>query len=127
MVITPPDIVIDHHITNDAFGTLNLVDPAAVATASVLDPVICARGVLTITAPIGANLITGLVTDTLGFRTSNTTPEAFRQAADILELGVDMSTLYFRSLVRHTFHGQPNTGAQVSPAFSAPTGSLGLR
>jgi phosphoesterase RecJ-like protein len=97
-----PDIVIDHHITNDAFGTLNLVEPEAVATASVLIRHMRTWG-LTITAPIGANLITGLVTDTLGFRTSNTTPEALRQAADILELGVDMSTLYFRSLVRHTF------------------------
>ena len=97
-----PDIVIDHHLTNAAFGTLNLIDPEAVATASVLIRHMRAWG-LTMTAPIGANLITGLVTDTLGFRTSNTTPEALRQAADILELGVDMSTLYFRSLVRHTF------------------------
>jgi len=108
-----PDIVIDHHITNDAFGTLNLIDPQAVATASVLARYMPSWG-LDITAPIGANLITGLVTDTLGFRTSNTTPEALRQAADILELGVDMSELYFRSLVRHTFPATKYWGAGLT-------------
>jgi bifunctional oligoribonuclease and PAP phosphatase NrnA len=108
-----PDIVIDHHITNDAFGTMNLIEPQAVATASVLIRHMPAWG-LTITTPIGANLITGLVTDTLGFRTSNTTPEVLRQAADILELGVDMSALYFQSLVRHTFPATKYWGAGLT-------------
>ena len=108
-----PDIVIDHHITTDPFGTLNMVEPEAVATASVLTRYMPAWG-LTITVPIAANLLTGLVTDTLGFRTANTTPEALRQAADLLELGVDMSTLYFRSLVRRTFSGAKYWGVGLS-------------
>jgi len=108
-----PDIVIDHHLTNDAFGELNLIDPTAVATASVLARYMPAWG-LVITAPIGANLMTGLVTDTLGFRTSNTTPEALRQAADLLELGVDLSNLYFRSLVSHTFQASKYWGAGLA-------------
>ena len=97
-----PDIVIDHHSTNDAFGTLNLIEPEAVATASVLMRFMRAWG-LNISASIADNLMTGLVTDTLGFRTANTSPESLRQAADLLELGADMSTLYFLSLVRRTF------------------------
>jgi len=109
----PPEIVIDHHVTNDAFGTLNLIDPAAVATASVLARYMPSWG-LTITAPIGANLITGLVTDTLGFRTSNVTPEALRQAADLLELGVDLSTLYYRSLVQHSYKATKYWGAGLA-------------
>lgn len=108
-----PDIVIDHHITTEPFGTLNLVEPEAVATASVLTRHMRTWG-LTITAPIAANLMTGLVTDTLGFRTSNTTSEALRQAAELLDLGVDMSTLYFRSLVRRTFSGAKYWGAGLT-------------
>ena len=69
-----PDIVIDHHSTTEAFGELHLIDPQAAATASVLARFMPTWG-LTITAPIAANLLTGLVTDTLGFRTSNTSPE----------------------------------------------------
>jgi len=61
-----------------------LVDPQAAATASVL-----ARNMhnwdLVIT-PHCCQPVTGLVTDTLGFRTSNTTPEVLRQAADLIEL-----------------------------------------
>ena len=108
-----PDIIIDHHITTEPFGILNLVEPEAVATASVLTRHMHEWG-LTITTPIAANLITGLVTDTLGFRTSNTTPESLRQAADLLELGVDMSTLYHRSLVRRTFVEAKYWGAGLS-------------
>ncbi|MFH1524887.1 MAG: bifunctional oligoribonuclease/PAP phosphatase NrnA [Chloroflexota bacterium] len=108
-----PDIVIDHHLTNEPFGTLNLVEPEAVATASVLTRYMREWG-LTITPPIAANLITGLVTDTLGFRTSNTTPEALRQAADLLEIGADLSMLYFRSLVRRTFPAAKYWGAGLN-------------
>jgi phosphoesterase RecJ-like protein len=108
-----PDIVIDHHVTTEPFGTLNLVEPEAVATASVLTRHM-PRWNLVITVPIAANLITGLVTDTLGFRTANTTPESLRQAADLLELGVNMSSLYFRSLVRRTFSGARYWGTGLS-------------
>jgi phosphoesterase RecJ-like protein len=97
-----PDIIIDHHVTTQDFGTLNLVEPAAVATASVLADHMPEWG-LVITAPIASNLITGLVTDTLGFRTSNTTPGSLRQVAHLMEIGADLSQLYYRSMVRRTF------------------------
>ena len=108
-----PDIIIDHHVTAEGFGTLNLIEPEAVATASVLTRHMREWG-LTITMPIAANLITGLVTDTLGFRTSNTSPESLRQTADLMELGVDMSALYYRSLVRRTFVEAKYWGAGLS-------------
>jgi len=110
---SPPDIVIDHHVTTEAFGTLMLVEPNAVATASVLTRGMPLWG-LAITPPIASNLITGLVTDTLGFRTANTTPEALHQTADLLALGVDMSKLYYHSLVRRTFAGAKYWGAGLS-------------
>jgi phosphoesterase RecJ-like protein len=108
-----PDIIIDHHITADPLGELNLVEPEAVATASVLIRHMTEWG-LTITCPIAANLMTGLLTDTLGFRTSNVTPEALRQAADLLELGVDMSSLYHLSLVRRTYPAAKYWGSGLS-------------
>ena len=108
-----PDIIIDHHVTGEAFGTLNLVEPEAVATASVLTRHMHEWGLI-ITAPIAANLITGLITDTLGFRTSNTTSEALRQTADLLDLGVDMGSLYYRSLVRRTYPAAKYWGAGLT-------------
>src|SRR5258706_12411820 len=73
-----PDINIDHHITNERFGELNQIEPEAVATAAILTNTLPEWGV-TITPAVAAALATGIVTDTLGFRTSNTTPAALRQ------------------------------------------------
>ncbi|MFH1907475.1 MAG: DHH family phosphoesterase [Chloroflexota bacterium] len=97
-----PDINIDHHITNELFGALNLIDPDAVATSSILFRHLPEWGYM-ITRPVAANLVTGIVTDTLGFRTTNTTPESLRQVAALMELGVDMTDLYYRGLVRRSF------------------------
>jgi phosphoesterase RecJ-like protein len=48
-------------------------------------------------------LLTGLITDTLGFRTSNMTPQAFRQAAELMEKGANIPDLYYRALVSRSF------------------------
>lgn len=97
-----PDINIDHHITNELFGALNLIEPDAVATSSILFRHLPEWGYM-ITQPVAVNLVTGIVTDTLGFRTTNTTPESLRQVAALMELGVDMTELYYRGLVRRSF------------------------
>jgi len=100
--IGPPDINIDHHITNERFGKLNLIEGEEVATSAILTNHLPAWG-FPITMPIAAALLTGIITDTLGFRTSNVTPEAMRQVATLMESGVDMPDLYMRGLVRRSF------------------------
>src|SRR5215216_6349032 len=75
-----PDINIDHHKTNENFGKLNLIEAEEVATAAILGRHLPEWG-YKITKPIAAALLTGIVTDTLGFRTSNTNPSALRLCA----------------------------------------------
>ena len=94
-----PDINIDHHITNEKFGRLNLIEGEEVATSAILTNYLPVWG-YPISAPIAAALLTGIITDTLGFRTSNVSPEAMRQVATLMETGVDMPELYMRGLVR---------------------------
>lgn len=108
-----PEINIDHHITNENYGELNLIEADAVATASVLARHMQSWG-LEIDAEVAANLVTGIVTDTLGFRTSNTTPEALRQTADLMEKGIDLPDLYNRSLVSRSFSAARYWGAGLS-------------
>jgi phosphoesterase RecJ-like protein len=108
-----PNINIDHHITNERFATVNLIEPDAVATSSILFRHLPEWG-FEITQPVAANLVTGIVTDTLGFRTANTTPESLRQVASLMELGVDMTNLYYRGLVRRTFPAARYWGAGLS-------------
>jgi phosphoesterase RecJ-like protein len=113
-----PDLIIDHHVTSEPFGAVCLVDPQAAATASILTRCIPGWG-LVITPAIAANLLTGLVTDTLGFRNTNTTPEVLRQAADLMEAGAEMSSLYFKALVRRTLAGARYWGAGLTSLQSA--------
>lgn len=108
-----PDINIDHHVTNEKFGKLNLIEAEEVATAAILTNHLPEWG-FEITKPIAAALLTGILTDTLGFRTSNITPEALRQAADLMETGVDLPEIYMKSLVRKTFPAAKYWGAGLS-------------
>jgi phosphoesterase RecJ-like protein len=108
-----PDINIDHHKTNENFGKLNLIEAEEVATAAILAKHLPHWG-YKITKPIAAALLTGIVTDTLGFRTSSTNPSALRLSAMLMETGVDMTDLYMRSLVNKSFPAARYWGAGLS-------------
>jgi bifunctional oligoribonuclease and PAP phosphatase NrnA len=111
--LSQPDINIDHHITNERFGKLNLIEGQEVATSAILTNYLPRWG-FEITKPVAAALLTGIVTDTLGFRTSNVTPEAMRQTAALMETGADMPDLYMRGLVRRSYTAARYWGAGLS-------------
>ena len=95
------------------FGKLNLIEAEEVATAAILARYLPQWG-YKITKPIAAALLTGIVTDTLGFRTANTNPSALRLCAMLMETGVDMTDLYMRALVKKTFPAARYWGAGLS-------------
>ncbi len=97
-----PDINIDHHITNPMFGRVNLVDSEAAATAEILAQII-PQLELQLTPAAASALLTGIVTDTIGFRTPNVSPKTLRLAAALLETGVSLSNLYQKALVGRSF------------------------
>lgn len=85
-----PDAVllnIDHHKTNDYFGSENLVDLQAAATCQIVYKIVQEMG-LPLTLDAATCLYTGLVTDTGGFRYSNTSEEVLLIAAALLKQGV---------------------------------------
>jgi phosphoesterase RecJ-like protein len=79
---------IDHHATNDRFGHLNVVIPDAAATVEILFDWI-EHADIRLDATLASLIYTGLLTDTGGFRYSNTTPKVLRQAAKLVEAGVE--------------------------------------
>ncbi len=96
------DLNIDHHITNLNFGRVNLVEPEAVATSAILAAYLPNWG-LSI-PPAAANaLLTGIITDTIGFRTSNMAAGALRLAADLMDRGANLPALYYQALVQRSF------------------------
>jgi bifunctional oligoribonuclease and PAP phosphatase NrnA len=86
---------IDHHHDNTRFGTVNLVAPEASCTAEIVWRLAKELGA-EITPTIADALYTGLVTDTGKFMYENTSPEAHRMAAELIEMGVEPHHVYRR-------------------------------
>lgn len=93
---------IDHHPTNDAFGSINLIVPWAAATAEILFDVLEASKVA-LDQDVATALYTGLITDTGGFRYSSTSPKVMATASRLLEYGVDGPWLAEHLLEQLTF------------------------
>lgn len=92
-------VVIDHHVTNTRFGAINWVAPECAATCQMLVYLADALHVAP-TGPLAECLLTGMVTDTLGFRTSNTSPAVMGAAMRLMEGGADLSTITGRTVNR---------------------------
>ena len=79
--------VVDHHVTHDGFGQVNVVEPALASTASLVFELVGEAG-WTPDAHAAEALYVGLSTDTGNFRYSNADARAHRMAASLIELGV---------------------------------------
>jgi phosphoesterase RecJ-like protein len=90
-------INIDHHATNIGFGQIHLVDPTAVSTTEVIARWLIAIG-QTLTPEIAQPLLTGLVTDTNGFRTTGVRPETLDLARLLMASGASLQTIMARTL-----------------------------
>lgn len=90
-------ISIDHHGVNTMFGDYNFVNPTAPACAQILIIVLEALGV-DINKEIGTCLLTGIITDTGGFKYSGVTAETFEFAAGLLNRGVNVPSIYKKVL-----------------------------
>lgn len=97
-----PLAVIDHHITNTRFGVANWVEANCAATSQMLVYLADALNVA-LDVEIATCLLTGLVTDTLCFRTSNTTPEVLEAAMRLQRAGANLATTVQRTLNRLPF------------------------
>jgi phosphoesterase RecJ-like protein len=96
------DISIDHHVTNIMPADLNLVEPREPATSAILAKYL-PEWDMPITPDISTCLMTGVLSDTLGFRTSNMIPDTLRLGALLMERGANLPDLYQRALVRRSF------------------------
>jgi phosphoesterase RecJ-like protein len=88
-------IDVDHHHDNTRFGTLNLVVADASSTAEIVRDLL--RDLqIPLTPAIADALYVALVTDTGRFQYANTTPKAFRLAAELVEAGADVQGIFKR-------------------------------
>ena len=108
-----PDLNIDHHKTNTNFAKINLVINDAVATSEILTKYIPLFG-LPITKSVANALLVGVVTDTIGFRTTNVNPGVLRLVADLMELGGDLADIYYKTIVEQSLSSARYWGAGLA-------------
>ena len=95
-------VVVDHHATNDRFGTINVVDPGAAATAVLLRRLAGRLG-WELNRVAAVCLYTGLVTDTGRFQYSNTTTEVFGLAEELASFDLPIATMSRQLFEEHRF------------------------
>lgn len=84
---------IDHHRTNDNYGDLAVVEPAASSSGEVLYKILRNLG-WGMDLEIATCFYAAILTDTGGFRFENTSAEVFRIAAELTEVGINPKELY---------------------------------
>lgn len=86
--VTYPIINIDHHASNNNYGTINLVDVSAASTTQILHEIFT-KWQFPQNQQIAECLLTGIYFDTGSFKHNNTSPRVLRAASALSKLGAD--------------------------------------
>ena len=81
-------VVLDHHVTNEGFGDVPVVDPSAAATGEIVFDLLEILG-WNLTPEIANHLHTAIVTDTGRFQHSNTTSRTLEIASQLVAAGAN--------------------------------------
>jgi phosphoesterase RecJ-like protein len=95
-------IVVDHHATNDRYGTINVIDVSAAASAVVVRTLARRLG-WALTRDVATCLYTGIVTDTGRFQYDSTTPEVFALAEELARFDLPIAHMSRQLFEEHRF------------------------
>ena len=95
-------IVIDHHVSNQRYGSINVIDPAA-AASGVLVRKLIERLELPVNRDAAVCLYAALVCDTGRFQYESTTPEVFELARELSCFDVPITELSRTLFEEHRF------------------------
>ena len=98
-----PIVNIDHHITNDRYGTVNIVVADSASASEIVAKLLRHWG-CEFTVDVAQCLLAGIYGDTLGLRTDATTAQTMRIAADLVDAGADPS-----DITDHLFRFKPRS------------------
>lgn len=97
-----PVLNIDHHVTNQRFGTANYVDPSAAATCQLVAELLPYLDI----SPdpnLATVLLVGILRDSQGFADLRTSARTFRAAAVLIDAGADLPSLHRQILSNMTY------------------------
>jgi bifunctional oligoribonuclease and PAP phosphatase NrnA len=95
-------VVLDHHLSNTRYGTINVIDPDAAASGVLVRRLVDELG-LELDRAAAVSLYAALVCDTGRFQYDTTTPSVFALARELLEFDVPVSRLSRQLFEEHRF------------------------
>jgi phosphoesterase RecJ-like protein len=95
-------IVVDHHVSNTRYGTINVIAPQAAASGVVVRRLIERLG-LPLTRDAAFCLYTALICDTGRFQYETTTPEVFDLASELTAFDLPVADLSRSLFEEHRF------------------------
>ena len=95
-------IVVDHHATNESYGSINLLDADAAASAVMVYRLAKRLG-WPIKRDVAICLYTGIVTDTGRFQYSNTSPEVLEMATELSRFDLPIAEMSRQLFEEHRF------------------------
>ena len=96
-----PRVVIDHHVSQDDMGAIFLKDTSAEATGTLVMNAMKSLGGA-FTREVATGLLTAIAMDTGWFRHTNTRPRTLRAAAELIESGAPITSIYQNLFERNT-------------------------
>lgn len=100
-------INIDHHVTNEMYGTHNLVVIGASSTSEIINRFFAVNKV-TITPAMATSLLTGIITDTDNFTNAATSARAIAAASELVSQGA-----HFDIIKSHMYKSTPLSAFQL--------------
>jgi len=97
-----PVIVLDHHMTGDGLGDIELIDTAAAATGMIILELLEYTG-WPITEKIAQALFISIATDTGWFRFSNTDSRVYQSCAELIDAGANPNQIHHRLYQNFSF------------------------
>lgn len=95
-------VVLDHHVSNTRYGTINVIDPAAAASGVLVRRLAHVLG-LPLDSDAAVSLYAALVCDTGRFQYDTTTPSVFELACELVSFDVPVSRLSRQLFEEHRF------------------------
>jgi phosphoesterase RecJ-like protein len=114
---------IDHHVSNEGFGALNLVDPHASATCEIVGRLVAELGV-PMDAELATALLTGIVRDSHGFSDRATSGDTLRMAAALVDAGAPLAEIHRHVLAELPYPTMALWGRMLREMDRSPDGRI---
>ncbi len=93
-------VCIDHHVSNEGFGTLRCIDGSASSTSELVYRLIPRQE---LDEDVAVCIYSGIISDTGVLKYSCTSPETLRAAAELISFGFDFTKIIDRSFYEKTY------------------------